>query len=263
MSEGVSCSGVPDPIEWVIRTVLREEFGVSGDITFDQPLCSIIEFFVEVEYLCEKLHGVFSLKDGGRQLEHEFTAIVQSTNGACTLADLAQFIEDNYEVVRMKRTTILGRPCAAAGAFFAIKRLVNGIAPDCESFAPSTIVKRRFRGRRLRELLKRVFLLTCGRADLSGRVRKNDTIASVLTLMSIPPVLVVIFLITLQIPAERNPLFFGLLSSVCLMFGTSLICLGLQEFYRYALDELIGVLPSRSYTFRDLAQDIVKSSTER
>lgn len=257
--------GIPDPIAWVICNTIREELCISAEFTFDQPIHQIVPDLDETQYLCEELHKAFSHKRDAKRLEPDFVAIIRNTSGACTLEDLAHFIDANYEVVRIRPTTILGQPCSMAGAFFAIEQIAHQIDPDIQRFAPSTVIKHRIRGRRLRQFLIQIYLLTCGKGGISRRVRIINALVAALTLLSIPFVLGLMILLLFQIPIPKNPTptwpFFFF--SGVLMIGTALICLGLQALFRYAMDEIIGVFPSRSYTFRDLAQDVAKSYSDQ
>ncbi len=67
-----------------------------------------------------------------------------------TFGALAQFISRRADAIVIEPAMVLGRPCAAAGAFRTIQRVIETLRPATPRFAPSAPVLSVIRGRSLR-----------------------------------------------------------------------------------------------------------------
>lgn len=252
----------PDPIEWAIRIVLTDDEFDIAELKFEQPIGEVLDR-CDADYFCELLSQAFPRLPNGKSLERDFSKALWESKGTQTFADLRRFLGENYDVVRIEPLSIFGQPCLPAGAFRAIERIVHQIDPKIERFAPSVVITSVIRGRKLRQLLVQLRLLTAGRTKIGRRAEAIAGVASVLTLLSIPMIVGMWLAFMLQLPRRFNPQLISIVFTACTMFGTALICLRLQQLYCYALDKIVGVFPSRSYTFRDLARSIAELSCNK
>ncbi len=67
-----------------------------------------------------------------------------------TFRALAEFIREKLKPISFEPLTILGKPCLTAGVFRGLERLTEQIDPKVRPFAPSTPIRARLRGFRLR-----------------------------------------------------------------------------------------------------------------
>jgi len=67
-----------------------------------------------------------------------------------TFRALAEFIREKLEPISFEPITMLGKPCLTAGVFRGLERLTKQIDPKVRQFAPSTPIRARLRGFRLR-----------------------------------------------------------------------------------------------------------------
>jgi hypothetical protein len=67
-----------------------------------------------------------------------------------TFDALAQFICERLKPISLEPITILGKPCLTAGVFRGLELLAEQIDPKVRKFAPSTPIRTRLRGFRLR-----------------------------------------------------------------------------------------------------------------
>ncbi len=67
-----------------------------------------------------------------------------------TFGALAQFISQRADAIVIEPAMVLGRPCATAGAFRAIQRVIETLGPATPRFAPSALVLSVIRGHSLR-----------------------------------------------------------------------------------------------------------------
>ncbi len=67
-----------------------------------------------------------------------------------TFHALAEFIRERLKPISFEPLTILGKPCLTAGVFRGLERLTEQIDPKVRQFAPSTPIRARLRGSRLR-----------------------------------------------------------------------------------------------------------------
>jgi hypothetical protein len=66
-----------------------------------------------------------------------------------TFRSLAEFIREHAAAVSLEPVTLLGKPCATAGAFRGVEGLARQIDPKIPRFGPSTPIQTRLRGPRL------------------------------------------------------------------------------------------------------------------
>lgn len=73
-----------------------------------------------------------------------------------TFAALADFIRERLEPISLEPITLLGKPCRSAGIFRALERLAGQVHPRVCRFGPSTPIRARLRGIRLRRFWSRL-----------------------------------------------------------------------------------------------------------
>ncbi len=251
-----------EQIGWVVRVLLESELSIKSEFDWDQSIASVVPDVDDFEILCEELETVFPHRAGGQKLVPKFSDRVQPARESCTFKDLALFISENYIAIGVKPTTVFGQTCETAGAFYALEEIVSQVDPLGVRISPSTRVLERLHGRQLSEFVSYLHLLTCGRGTLYRRIRCNDNLVSIMTLLAIPLVIAFQFLLgTLLLPrmiGHADPIFAVAITTFMVMFGTAFVCLGFQ----HALTRFIyqfSLLPKQSYTFRELSQDVVKT----
>lgn len=143
---------------------LRELWRSIGDTRFEDDTCLVEHMkedgtwdetdFANVFYLLERFFGFECSREDWNRLFGVHVAVTPEEWESqfaprLTFGALAQFIADRTPCVPFEPALWLDRPCAVAGVFLGIEQVAREIQPNGESFAPSTPVWDRFRGRAL------------------------------------------------------------------------------------------------------------------
>ena len=70
--------------------------------------------------------------------------------------DLTSFVVNWLDRTRIEPKRVLGKECLPAGAFHALVDMVSEIKPDVKRFGPSTLIRKRLRGKYLERVWQRL-----------------------------------------------------------------------------------------------------------
>jgi hypothetical protein len=87
-----------------------------------------------------------------------------------TFRGLAAFIAARVETIPLEPVSLLGQPCLTAGIFGGLEQLVAQVHRRARHFGPSTPIRRRLRGPRLRLFCERLHWIGQGRLPAPPRL---------------------------------------------------------------------------------------------
>lgn len=104
----------------------------------DSPLTDLVDAYSSFDgpdplsfvFCCEYAFGI--------RIRHAEARHLFDLRQALTIAEFCEFLASKAEAVRIEPVTVLGRPCLAAGAFLAVRRLLDRAGADMTDLAPSS-----------------------------------------------------------------------------------------------------------------------------
>lgn len=179
-----------------------------------------------------------------------------------TFGSLAEFIADRTVAVPFEPVMVLGKRCEAAGTFRLIEAVTRDVVEGSKPFAPSTQIRDRLRGRRLRRVWTRLRWICYGRLPpLEPRWRARAAarcglILGIISVIGLASVLACIHA-SAKIVGWHESMSLVLRMAAPLMapvIGGLLVS--------YLAHRLSNPLPSGIHTFRDLAKAVVAARAE-
>lgn len=167
-----------------------------------------------------------------------------------TFAALVRFIAERVDVISFESITILGKPCATAGAFRGIEQLAYQINENVERFGPSTAIRERLRGYKLYQFWQRLRWISAGKLPAPRRIE--------ITKRSLKRA--VLFKIALAVfGAALSGAWKSLVPGI---FAGFLLIIPYVIAIGFINTRLINPLPSGIKTFGDLARELAEVNLE-
>jgi acyl carrier protein len=147
-----------------LRQVWRDELGLSERFDSDTRIDHHLEAdgfldhvdFGDVIHDIEELFDFHCPEEEWRRFlgsdVHDPDEWQETVGPHFTFGGLAELIIENTDAISLGPTLVLGQSCKTAGVFSGIEQLAQRIMPKVALFTPNTLIRSRFRGRRLDEL---------------------------------------------------------------------------------------------------------------